>query len=303
MSEETVTESPEEFIQAAAESADAPETTKQEKPAGYDQIDFKTASPEEIEARFNRVFGQLKGNQREMSKAREILAQQSKVIDDLSSGVGMVVTHLTDKTYKETEASLEAQMTTAFESGDIRAFTALQNKLTDMKVEQRLSQKQKAQPKPAKQVQQPTQDDTQIDFNDMPPEDARYTKAWGEETDDSGQTLRPWFNNSGTPQDPDPDYVKAVLVATKIFEQYPDRSIQQNLAEVDKRMGVQKTTAGQTVLGGRLQTKPKSSKITLSPEAEKIALRMRFAGPKKSDAEHLQAYRDQIAKVQSTKRG
>ncbi len=81
---------------------------------------------------------------------------------------------------------------------------------------------------------------------------------------------------------------------------YAHLTIDQKLAEVDKRMGVSKPAARQNVLAGNLTSARKSPKVSLSPKQEQIAIRTKFGGPKaKSDAEHLEAYRKQI---EATKR-
>ena len=82
---------------------------------------------------------------------------------------------------------------------------------------------------------------------------------------------------------------------------YANKSIAEKMAEVDRRMGVQKPQAKQGVLGGGLTGQRKTSKLTLSPEAQKIALKTKFAGAGKTDAEHLEAYRKQIESSKGAK--
>ena len=96
-----------------------------------------------------------------------------------------------------------------------------------------------------------------------------------------------------------------MLIAKKIWAENPYRSAKENLAEVDRRMGIKQNNGGQAVLGGTLTTRGKSSKITLSPQQERIAVKTKFGAKQgaKSDADYIAAYRKQIESVQSSKGG
>ena len=119
--------------------------------------------------------------------------------------------------------------------------------------------------------------------------------AWQEERDARGMPIRPWSQGSH------PDFVVAEAITKSIFTspQYQHLTTQQKLAEVDKRMGVNRNQGGQTVLGGRLTTPTKGSKITLSEEQKKIAIKTKFGSNKsaKSDTEYIEKYKKQIERV------
>lgn len=287
-----------------------PSQAPQERTPGYNQIDFKTASPEEVEKRFNRLYGQVKSNQRTLSEYQSIAQQQSQLISDLQSGVGMVANHLQTTAFKDSEERANAKFAAAMESGDVKAITAANNELAEIKARQMAAEQLKQQL--PKQTQQQPREQVKSYNNarevssdalaegDISPQEKEVLDAWSGETTDSGSTIRPWITNStGDPNDPDPDYVKAWVVANKVFANQ-NLNFNQKLAEIDRQMGVSKSQGGQTVLAGKFTNKSKTSKITLSPEIERVAVRNKFGGPKaKTDAEHIQAYREQMQKVQS----
>lgn len=280
------------------------ETQVNEKPAGYHPVDPATASPEEVQNRIDYLYRQVKDQGRNLSEYRTIAQQQSQQIDQLMNGVGQVVDHLQTKSIGEQEADINSRMQTAFESGDLKTYMAENKKLIQIEAQKIIAQQNKPQQRNQTQqmafagaqqiAKQAEQDGT------LAPDDAKYVSAWQDETDDAGRPLRPWAKTQD-PNDPDPDFVKMITVAKRVWEKNPHRSAQENLAEVDKLMGVQRRSGGQSVMGGSLTTRGKGAKIVLSPNQERIAVRTKFGANKgaKSDAEYISAYRKQIESVQS----
>lgn len=267
--------------------AESPAQQSQEtssRPAGYDPVDPVTASPEEVQQRINYLYRQVREGQKETNHYKTMMAQK---IDELVGGLGTVVNHIQDKTFSDTEASLTQQIRTAFESGDVNAMLAAQTKLTDLKVEQKIG---KHLPQKQQQVQQPQYQ--QYEESSLSPQDEAVVSAWQDETDESGTPLRPWAKNRGTEAKPDTQYLAALAEAAAVINspRFANLSMAEKMAEVDRRMGV-KSNPRQSVMGGSLTNGRKSAKINLSPEAERIAVRMKFGGPNaKSDADHISAY-------------
>lgn len=301
MSEETEVQSTEPVTQEAA-----PEQTKNDsKPAGYDPVDVKEASPEEIQQRLDYLYKQVKPTQRELKEAKQIMADQSRMIEELSSGMYAVVDHLQTDATGKAEDALRLQMQQYLEQGNTAAYIEAHEKLTDMKIK-------KNQPKPqpknetqkmayagAKQVA-----DTALQQDEISADDARYVETYQAEKDDNGRPLRPWtMNKSGDPNNPDPEFVEGLIEARAVFtnKRYTNWTMEQKLAELDKRMGVQKATGGQTVMGGNLTGRGKTSKITLSPKQQEIAVRTKYGSSKgaKSEADYIEAYRKQIEVVKT----
>ncbi len=274
---------------------------QEERTVGYNQIDFKTATPEEIEKRFSRLYSQVKGSQRELNQYRSVASEQSKLIEDLQKGVGMITNHLEEKSFKDGESKVKAELQAAYEAGDTKAIADATDRLVDLKANKKeAAQKKESKPKEKAETQINSMHQAAkegLETGELSGEEFTQASAWLDEQDERGQPLRPWAVNAD-PNDPDPDYVKAVFVMQKVWAM-PNLTIDQRLAEIDRRMGVSKSSGGQTVIGGRLTPKPKQSKVTLSPEMEKLATRTKFAGNGKSDAEHIEAYKQQMARVQS----
>lgn len=282
---------------------------------GNEPIDFSTATPEQVEARFNNIYGQMQRQDRELRSLRQykdIAAEQSKAIDELRSGMHTVVDHLQTDRYADIENHWRSQMQSAHERGDTRAFLDAQDKLIDIRTEKRdfeRQQRSRAQNATQQQSQEPQQKlpsasemgNRALNSGDITQQDMRGIEAWQNERGTDGNVLRPWAHNNN-PSDPDPDYVKALLISKQVFTnpQYMGMTAAQKLAEVDKRMGIspRNTQGGQQVMSANLTNGRRSGKLSLSDEQKKIAVRMKSGGSKaKSDSDHIEAYRKQLETI------
>lgn len=284
------------------ETEGAVETTEEAalengKPAGYYPVDTSNL-PEDIqkpvEERFDYLYRQVKQNDRTLQEYRRVASEQSKIIAELTNGVGAVVNHLQDKAFTDTEATLTQKMNSAFEGGDTKGYQDAQAKLIELQVEKKFASKQRQVPQkqeapdPVKQA---------VAEGNLSQEEAYTIDAWQSEARE-GMPLRPW----ATIGHPDYERAYAETIAVMSNRNLASVSMKEKLEEVDRRMGLKNTTKN-TVMGGNLTNNRKNNKITLSAEAQKIAIRTKFAGPGKSDSEHLAAYLKQIQKSQTTKRG
>lgn len=291
------------------------------KPSGYDPVDL-SGLPEElakpISDRLDYLYRQVKDGQREkksvsreINELRGIAQQQYEIINELQNGVGAVVSHWTQTAFANTEAQLQQKMQQALEAGDTAGFFDAQNKLLDIKVQQKLQPQAQQQKQPQAQPQmavpynsgRAVADDALAD-GELTQEDYTAVNAWINERDQSGTAVRPWAV-SRTPDNPtnDPVYRRALIEMAAVFDEaspYANLSMEQKLSELDKRMGVQRSQPEQAVLGGNLTTHKKSATLRLTPKQQEIAIRTKFAGPGKSEADHIAAYRKQI---EQTKRG
>lgn len=282
------------------------EPTEPNKSEGKEPVDFATASPEEIQARFDYLYKQVKDNKRtkaEIRELRDIAAQQSEVINQLTSGFsGMAETLQTEK-FQETEARLNQEIATAYENGDMQKYHAAQGKLTDLLLEKKLAEKE-AKNKPAEKTELPRNAgqaaQQAYSDNEISYEDQQFINEWQAEKDENGNLLRPWaYNSEYDPNQPDrisPENraAWAELYAISNSPRFRDASWPQKMAELDRRMGVKSRSNGQTVMGGTLTRPAKQSKVSLSPEQEMIAKRLKVGGPKASDADHIKAYKQQL---------
>lgn len=264
-------------------------TQTDNKPAGYDPVDVKTASPEEIQERLDYLYSQVKDGKRTTAEYRKLSAAQSQAIEELQSNVGAVVNHLTDKSYGDKEKALLAARSAAREAGDQNAFDEAQDELDDLRIEKKLAAKasksEKLQPK-----NEPTE-------ADLDPDLVRYVNSWEKEKNDNGELVRPWTQANH------PRFREADIEAKAVFQnpRYENMTMDQKLEEVDRRMGLNKSGAKQTVLGGGFTSSKKIGKVTLSPRQEQIAIRTKVAGSKASDSEHIERYRKQIENISKAK--
>lgn len=306
MSEEQATEVSE--SQANIETSPSP-SPEPSRPAGYEPVDYNLISDEtlreQVKARNDYLYRQIKDQKRTditLKQYRDIASEQARRIEELTNGFTGVVNHLQEKSTAETEASLKAQMRTAYESGDTGTYLTLQDQLDDLRLEKKLAAKEKKEaPRAApEKIQQ---------FDDgpgLPPEDQSVIDNWQDERDESGSLLRPWAHNRSNDQNkPDPIFEAGLRETISVLGNpiYKNYTMEQKMAEVDRRMGMKKTTPQQNVMGGNLTSARKSGKLTLSPKQQEIAIKTKFGGPKaKSDAEHLDAYRQQLEKSKGARK-
>lgn len=306
----------EETVDTSSDTTDSPLETQDTgqdnnrdtgKPAGYHPVDLSDLPEDkqkELDDRISYLYRQVKDSSRVIGEYRTVAQQQSDKIDELMNGMGQVVNHLHTKSVAETEAQITQEMDAAFEAGDIKTYRKTQKQLIDLGIKQQLAAQQKPQA-PQTQTRQQAFAGVQTQQNNEPSaEDTRLVSAWQDETNERGEPLRPWTKTQDM-DDPDPDFLKALAITKRVWSQNPNRSAKDNLAEVDRQMGIKQTTGGQNVMGGSLTTRGKQSKLTLSPNQERIAVKTKFGANKgaKSDAEYITAYRKQIESVQSKTKG
>lgn len=273
-----------------------PSAPASNKSAGYDPIDFATATPEQIQQRHDYLYKQIKDQKRTEGALREykkIAQEQSRRIDELTNGFTGVVSHLQEKSFTENEAQLEDTLQKAWDAGDHKAYVKAQTQLVLLQSKKDGAAKEDKRA-PARTEQKP------IEYQDsgsgLEPEDQRVVDSWQEEKDESGTLLRPWaYNRSNDPQRPDRQFARGLFEMKDVLEDDKFPTMADKVAEVDRRMGVQKQGSKQTVMGGGLTGNRKTSKLTLSDKQRDIAVKTKFGGPKaKSDADHIEAYRKQI---------
>ena len=303
----------------AADAQPAPRQSTEDYTPYVDLAGIPDETREAIEGRFKHLSRLIKKtetrSERELAEWRQTAAEQSRLIEELTGGLGGVVNHIQQERIASTEMMLQQRMQSAWESGDTKNYVEAQNQLMDLKVQQRLAQQEKPEQKTQTQKQafagvpvsgQKFAEEAYND-GDLEPQEHALVQAWSSEKNESGQPLRPW-TASRNPENPtsDPLYRRALIEMAAVFDEsspYSQLPMEKKLEELDRRMGVQKSAPQQSVLGANLTTRGKSTKMSLSPKQQEIATRTRFAGPGKSEAEHIEAYRRQLETVRKgTKR-
>lgn len=254
-----------------------------------------------VEGRFAHLSRMIKKTEQkyggEVEQWRSVAEQQSRLIEDLQTNQGAVVDHLQSKSYDDAESKWKATMRTAFENGDINAQIEANEKLIEIRTQKEMLKLQQKNKPPKQERKQPVERASDTSESLITPQEHSILESWQEETDDNGNLLRPWAV-SDNPNKPAPGLAEAVAV----FNNPRFKTFNDKLNEIDRRMGLQQKTNGQAVLRGGLQGGTKMSKIALSPEIERLAIRTKFGGSKaKSDADHIQAYVKQMELVRSKK--
>lgn len=260
-------------------------SNENERPAGYAPVDVSTAPPEQVQERIDYLFKQIKDGQRTTTEYRRLVEDQSRKIDELTNGFGQVVDHLSNQSIESQETTLRQQMRTSFESGDMEGYEKAQSGLVKLQVQKEV---QKNAPKPQKQAA-PQEEETITLLNGAHEEN--YVDAWSNEKQ-NGVSIRPWAQQSH------PDFQHAYHEATSVLSspRYASWSIEQKMDEVDRRMGTQKQSGGQIVMGGNLTGRTKGTKITMTDKQREIAVKTKFGSRDgaKTDADYIAAYRKQI---------
>lgn len=269
------------------------------KPEGWDQVEFTS----EQQARFNRMYGQVKGLERGLSERDSLLKQQSDLINELRQGQHQIVSHIQNDDFSRAEANVVQQQRDAYERGDLDGFNRATTQLSKMAAQRAIAEQQ-VKPQPQAQQSQPVSGmdvvNQAVQSGDITYADADAFRAWANEIDTYGNLKRPWVNVS------DIRGTAAAIEGSAVFNNpaFINKPFAAKLAEIDKRMGLANQQAGQAVMpsGVNLTRNPKPSNIKLSPFQEKIAVRTKFAGSGKSNAEHLEAYRKQVAEVKGARK-
>lgn len=289
------------------------ETTQEQpstKPAGFDPVDFKTASPEEIEARVGRLYGNVKRTEkenRELKQAVEILTQQLGSVVD---GQNKIVQHIQQDDYQTTEAQLRQQKRDAWQKGDLEAYETATEKLLDVKAKKYAETRQQSAQKPQENnglqsnraISATEALEMSVAAGETKPEEAPILRAYFGETDENGNLKRPWVNVS------DIRNTQAARVSSVVFDpEHPtfgNWNLKQKLAEVDRQMGVRSSmqTGSNVLPAGNLTRGAKTNTVKLTALEDQIAVRTKFGGSKaKTDEDHREAYRQ--AKIKHSSKG
>jgi len=234
-----------------------------QKPDGYEQVDFnKIQDPElaqKVEARFNRLYAQMKESHTVAQKTEQILMEQAKQMDDLKASMA-------SQKSDSTMADLRKQLKEAKEDSDYDREVRIQEQMANVVAEQKFADV-KLEPKKAPEAQpaQPQNQGPALSDNEL-----SIVEAWQNERNDRNEVSRPWAYYGH------PDYQDAMaeVQAVLVSKRFANKSMQEKLAEVDKRMGMSKNSDARSVLGGNLTMPNKSKTIELTPAQKEIALKL-----------------------------
>lgn len=289
-----------EVTQEPAQQTEAqPEADKAVTPNGYEGSGYVDFSPEQLK-RVNALTKKASTAEKRATEAMDVLKQQSELINELRNSQSQVITHLQNTNFSDAEAQLKTQRKQAYDRGDLDAVDAANDRLNEIKLQKLIQDK--TSKAPIVQAKQPIihADPVEVAVQNgaISRNDAEAYDAWVNETDKNGNLVRPWTNEH------DPRNISAAAEGKAVFSNpsYQNKPFADKLKEIDKRMGVASQQSGQGVLpAGNLTRGGKNSNIKLSPWAETIAVKTKFAGPGKSRDDHIEAYRKQIAETRGSR--
>lgn len=274
-----------------------PKTT----PNGYQGENFVEFTPEQ-QKRINTMTKKMSNLERSSNEWQTVAKQQYELINELRTGQAQIVNHLQSTNYVEAESQLKSQRKDAYARGDIEAVDQINDKLTDIKLARKTAEFQ-AKQQPVRPVQPnlsaPDPVETAVQQGTLSRNDAEAYNAWVNETDQNGNLVRPWTNER------DPRNQSAAAYGKAVFSNpaYQNKPFAERLKEIDRNMGIANRQGQQNVLStGNLTGNTKNSNVKLSLYAESVAVKTKFAGPGKSNADHIEAYRKQMAEVRGAKR-
>lgn len=279
------------------------------KPEGFDPVDVRTATPEQIEARINRLYGNVKKNEKDAREARQANEILIARFQELANNQQQIVTHLQSTDYVEAENTLRQQQRTAWDKGDLETYHAATEKLVEVKAQKAVAARDARQQKPnenrpqmvSRAVSATDAVNMAVQNGEINDSEANIYRAWAGETDPYGNPKRPWVNET------DIRNSTAAYEGAAVFNNpaFANKTFVEKLREVDRRMGLQtQTQQGSNVLpAGNLTGQRKTSNVKLSQMEETIAVKTKFGGSKaKSDEDHKTAYLQAKIKHSSDKR-
>jgi hypothetical protein len=233
--------------------------------------DEKVPMAPEVQARFNKLYGEAK-----TAKERASLLEAHTV--KLQQATQRLQERLDASEKRDALDGLKSQLRAAREQGDDDKVEQIQEKLTELLVEEKISTKVKAEPK----VQQPEINHAAVQLSVS---EQKITSKWANEVDEDGELLRPWAALSNHPKStPAADYLADLIQD----EEYSEMTIKEKLALVDEKFG-RKTQVkrGMNAVGEGSLTKPSEKQDTkLTPEEKSVAWKI-FSKSTKEEAEKM----------------
>lgn len=306
--ETQVTESPpQESIQDNSQQEQSTE-----RPTGFDPVDVNTATPDQIKARMDRLYGNMKRYETvarkvpELEQTNQVLAEQLRILNEKQN---QVINHLHTTDFQDAEQNLKSQRQQAWQAGNSQLYDEINDKLRDLSVKRAVTDMNRQQPQQQQiPVQQPVLKPVNgedvinraVQQGAVTQDEATIYRTWSNESDDYGNPRRPWLSDS------DPKNIAAASEGRAVFNNpaYANMTFGQKLQEIDRRMGMKmQNQGGQNVLpGGNLTPQRKNNNVKVTDYEAKIAIKTKFGGSKaKSESDHIEAWRQ--AKIKSQTKG
>ncbi len=234
----------------------------EQKPEGFEPVDVSHLPEEDqdnIQARFDRLYGQVKMSDRRNKAMESVLLEQQKALVDISQ-------KLTETERTTAKKSIEDGIRMAEEFGDMPKANQLRQSLIEMNMEEKL-QAALAKKQPNNYSPENVLDTQMAEVTD-PYENAYLTQAMAERAPD-GNYMRPWAQRGH------PDLQVALQEAEVIWTspKFANKTVEEKMKELDRRMGTPQRKQGSSVLSGGGNQKTQQG-AQLTPAEQQVAVRL-----------------------------
>lgn len=241
------------------------EQAHDEKPEGFEPVSvdhLPDDDKEAIQARFDRLYGQVKMSDRRNKVLEGMLAETQKALQDINHKVN-------EQERTTARKSLEDGIRMAEELGDLSKANQLRQTLTEMNIEDKMRAMLQQKSPPSDYSNPDVLLDSQMAEVQDPYESAYLNQAMAERGVD-GNYVRPWAQRGH------PDLEVALREAEIIWTspRFSNKPVEEKMKELDRRMGTpQRRNPGNQVLPSGGMSK-QSNNVSITPMEERVATRL-----------------------------
>lgn len=266
---------PEVVVADTVQDGEQPRTAPRTPPRrseGHDKVDFTTATPDEIQKRFDRMYRQVKAQDETQKIQGQTLEKLLKDKQDLER-------KLKDQDSQDALQKVRDQLQKARDNGDYEGEDRLREQIVTLRTEMEVNKRVPVATTPTAPAQPPRPEGTA--FNALSTSDKAEIARWSEAADGKGNFVRPWTQAGHTRTQLATNMLAAVLADPA----YEDMTMGEKLAVVDDQMGTQVPAArrGSAVMGANLRQNAVDGKPTITPDQARVAKKM-FPHLKEQDA-------------------
>lgn len=187
--------------------------------AEEDGSDFVEIEDPKVLARFKRLYRHVKESDERSEKATRQMALLADQNRKLAKAIDALTTGQKDKQTRDELTRLREEANQALATGDTKAFTEVNERLTEIKIE---AKEAKVEEKAEEAPQEDLVTQTEL----------RILGRWQQERDEDGKVLRPW----ASPTHREFPAVQELIRKVSARQDMEGATVREILAEVDKRM-------------------------------------------------------------------
>jgi len=261
------------------------ETPKDKKASNseYDIFDFNRIDDDSVrndaEARFNRLYGQLKRSDQNQVAQQEHLVHQAEQLEHQAELIEKLMNRFDSSDRDRQLDGLKREAKEARDIGDFDEYDRVQNQIVNLSAENLHAKNMESQ-KPEK----PKQEQKQPAEPGISAYDQQYLAGWAEQKGEDGKSVRPWANDNNHPLAQEALRVTNTLLSDPNLAHIP---IEKKMARVDKYIALKmpkKSPKKNTVVGANLTNAKKEKTIELSSEQKHMAANVLYRNLPREEA-------------------